>query len=130
MAQAEELCDRVVMIHKGSKVLDESMSRLRRRFDPERVMFEPLDPQADVTALRHVPGVAGVNRRGDEFELRLLPRTDPASVIREAATRVVPARVEIARLKLEDMFVNIVRGGGESEQALREHLQGLTGAVA
>ena len=33
MAQAEELCDRVVMIHKGRKVLDEPMSNLRRQFD-------------------------------------------------------------------------------------------------
>jgi ABC-2 type transport system ATP-binding protein len=130
MAQAEELCDRVVMIHKGSKVLDESMSKLRRRYDPARVIFEPLDPGADIGALRSVPGVGAVVARGDEYELQLAAGTDPAAVIREAAARVVPARVEIARLGLEDMFVNIVRGGGESEQALREHLQGLTGAVA
>jgi len=130
MAQAEELCDRVVMIHKGSKVLDESMSKLRRRYDTARVLFEPLDPHADSSALRAVPGVSSVSALGDEFELRLAPGTDPAAVIREAAARVVPARVEIARLKLEDMFVSIVRGEGESEQALREHLQGLTGAVA
>jgi hypothetical protein len=51
--------------------------------------------------------------------------------MRDAAARLVPARVEIARLRLEDVFVNIVRGqGGDSEQALREHLQGLTGAVS
>mgnify|MGYP005812240181 FL=1 len=130
MAQAEELCDRVVMIHRGSKVLDEPMSKLRRRFDTTRVLFEPLDPGADPLALHAVPGVAAVQRRGDEFELRLAPGTDPAAVIREAAARVIPARAEIARLRLEDMFVDIVRGGGESEQALREHLQGLTGAVA
>jgi ABC-2 type transport system ATP-binding protein len=130
MAQAEELCDRVVMIHKGSKVLDESMSKLRRRYDSARVIFEPLDPGADIGALRTVPGVGAVVARGDEYELQLAAGTDPAAVIRDAAARVVPARVEIARLRLEDMFVNIVRGGGESEQALREHLQGLTGAVA
>jgi ABC-2 type transport system ATP-binding protein len=130
MAQAEELCDRVVMIHKGSKVLDESMSKLRRRYDAARVIFEPLDPAADIGALRSVPGVGAVVARGDEYELQLAAGTDPAAVIRDAAARVVPARVEIARLRLEDMFVSIVRGGGESEQALREHLQGLTGAVA
>jgi ABC-2 type transport system ATP-binding protein len=131
MAQAEELCDRVVMIHKGSKVLDEPMTLLRRRYDTSRVMFEPLDPDASADTLRAVPGVASIGSHGGEFELRLVPGTDPSAVIRDAASRVVPARVEIARLRLEDMFVNIVRRESpDTEQALRDHLKGLTGAAA
>ncbi len=130
MAQAEELCDRVVMIHKGGKVLDEDLSKLRRRFDTSRVLFEPLDDSIDGTLLREVPGVLSVESRGGEHELHLAPGTDPAAVMREAAARFAPARVEIARMRLEDTFVSIVREGSESEQALREHLQGLTGAAA
>jgi ABC-2 type transport system ATP-binding protein len=131
MAQAEELCDRVVMIHKGRKVLDQPMASLRRQFDTSRVLFEPLDPGFDGAALRGVPGVTAVQARGGEYELRLAAGTDAGGVMREVAARGTPARVEFARLRLEDMFVNIVRGeAGESEQALREHLQGLTGAVA
>ena len=130
MAQAEELCDRVVMIHKGRKVLDEEMSRLRRRFDTSRVLFEPLDASVDGALLRELPGVLSVESRGSEHELRLAAGTDPAGVMREAAARIAPARVEIARMRLEDTFVSIVREGRESEQALREHLQGLTGAAA
>jgi ABC-2 type transport system ATP-binding protein len=131
MAQAEELCDRVVMIHKGRKVLDESMAKLRRRYDTSRVLFEPLDASVDSSLLRSVPGVAGVTAHDGEYELKLQAGADPAAVIREAAGRVVPARVEIARVRLEDMFVGIVRGdAGESEAALRQHLQGMTGAAA
>ena len=129
MAQAEELCDRVVMIHKGRKVLDEPMTRLKRQYDTSRVLFEPLDPQAgDAEVLRGLPGVATVTGRDGEYELRLAAGTDPTVVIREAAGRVLPARVEIARVRLEDTFVGIVKGqtGGESEEALRQHLQGLT----
>ncbi len=129
MAQAEELCDRVVMIHKGAKVLDEGMSKLRRRFDNRRVLFEPLDAAADGRVLRDVPGVLSVQPGGGEYELTLAAGADPAAVIRDAATRLAPARVEIARMRLEDTFVSIVREGRESEQALREHLQGLTGAA-
>lgn len=133
MAQAEELCDRVVMIHKGRKVLDESMNTLRRRYDTTRVLFEPLDAAASLSGLRDVPGVVSVQQRDAEAELRLSPGTDPAAVIREAAARVVPARIEIARITLEDVFVGIVRGqvgGDESEAALRQHLQGLSGGKA
>jgi ABC-2 type transport system ATP-binding protein len=130
MAQAEELCDRVVMIHKGRKVLDEPMSKLRRQYDTSRVLFEPLSPQSDDrVTLSGVTGVAGVSGDDGEYQLKLLPGTEPAAVIREAAGRLVPARVEIARIRLEDIFVGIVKdsAAGESEQALRQHLQGLTG---
>jgi len=130
MAQAEELCDRVVMINRGRKVLDEPMSSLRRRFDPTRVLFEPLDADARLDELRHLPGVQSMQQRDGEAELQLAPGTDPSAVIRAAAAVVVPARVEIARIRLEDVFVSMVRseaGGGESEVALRQHLQGLSG---
>ena len=132
MAQAEELCDRVVMINKGRKVLDEPMSTLRRRFDPTRVLFEPLDANARLDSLRDVPGVESVRQGEMEAELRLAPGTDPSAVIRAAAAAVVPARIEIARIRLEDVFVSIVRSeaGGESEAALRQHLQGLGGEKA
>jgi ABC-2 type transport system ATP-binding protein len=133
MAQAEELCDRVVMIHKGRKVLDESMNTLRRRYDPTRVLFEPLDAGANLSGLREIPGVVSMRQNDGEAELRLSPGTDPAAVIRDAAARVVPARIEIARITLEDVFVGIVRGqdgGDEAEAALRQHLQGLSGGKA
>jgi ABC-2 type transport system ATP-binding protein len=130
MAQAEELCDRVVMIHKGRKVLDEPMAKLRRRYDTRRVLFEPLDAAADVGGLREVPGVVAVQGAGGEYELRLAAGADPAEVMRAVSARIAPARIEIARMRLEDTFIDIVRGHGESEQALREHLQGLTGEVA
>jgi ABC-2 type transport system ATP-binding protein len=130
MAQAEELCDRVVMIHRGRKVLDEPMSKLRRRFDTRRVLFEPLDAAADVGTLREVPGILSVARAGGEYELELAAGTDPSDIMRAVSARIAPARIEIARMRLEDTFISIVREGGESEQALREHLQGLTGAAA
>ena len=129
MAQAEELCDRVVMIHKGQKVLDEPMANLRRQYDRSRVLFEPLEPRAgDAEALRAMAGVVRVAGQDGGFELHLDAGTDPAAVMREVVARIVPARVEIARLRLEDMFVDIVRRetGGESVEALRHHLQGLT----
>src|SRR6187399_3216887 len=46
MANAEEMCQHVVMIHQGRKVLDEAMAGLRRQFDPRTIHFEPLDENA------------------------------------------------------------------------------------
>src|SRR5687767_1100479 len=42
MAHAEELCQHIVMIHQGRKVLDEPMAGLRRQFDMRVIRFEPL----------------------------------------------------------------------------------------
>ena len=43
MQQAEEICDHVVMIHRGRKVLDDPVSSIRSRYDPRALVFEPLD---------------------------------------------------------------------------------------
>jgi ABC-2 type transport system ATP-binding protein len=117
MAQAEELCERVVMIHRGRKVLDEPMDGLRRRYDPRTVLFEPLDPAADLTPLRAVPGVETVEPAGGTYRVRLGAGVDPASCLPRMAAAVAPARLELARLRLEDVFVRIVADGGEAEGA-------------
>ena len=64
MAHAEELCQHIVMIHQGRKVLDEPMAGLRRQFDPRVIRVEPLDEGAPMGVLRQIPGVADVKTDG------------------------------------------------------------------
>src|SRR5512137_2529045 len=52
MTHAEQLCDRVVMIHRGEKVLDQTMAGIHETFDPRQIQFEPLAPDADIARLR------------------------------------------------------------------------------
>jgi ABC-2 type transport system ATP-binding protein len=132
MAHAEEMCQHVVMIHKGKKVLDEPMAGLRRQYDRRTVRLELLAPDADVSALRGLPGVESVQAAGDGWEIRLAEETDPVGAIRAVASVVAPARIELARLRLEDVFIRLVteEPGAESEQALRANLQGLAGEAA
>nr|PZN81375.1 MAG: hypothetical protein DIU56_00015 [Pseudomonadota bacterium] len=129
MAHAEELCERIVMIHKGRKVLDEPMAALRRRFDTRKVRFEPLDETADLEPLSRFPGVVRMVRTGEGCELELAENVDAAGIMRNAAAAIAPARIELARLRLEDIFIRLVAADGRglemSEQALRTHLQGL-----
>ncbi len=126
MAQAEELCDRVVMIHKGCKVLDEPMANLRRQFDLRRIRFEPLDAGADLHPLRALSFVESLVADGESCEVLLAPGTDPAGAMRSIAATVAPARIELVRRRLEDVFVELVAADGkDSAHALRSHLQGL-----
>jgi ABC-2 type transport system ATP-binding protein len=128
MANAEELCQQIVMIHKGRKVLDDPMSGLRRQFDTRRILLEPLDPAADLGALRTIAGVEQIKVNGEGCEITLAANTQPSEMIRAVASLVAPARIEFARVRLEDVFIRLVTGtagGDESTQALRTHLQGL-----
>ena len=128
MAHAEELCEQIVMIHRGRKVLDEPMAGLRRQFDTRTIRLEPLDASADLAALGTLGGVERVRLTDDGCEIRLAEGREPGEMIRAVASRVAPARIELARVRLEDVFVRLVtgtEGADESAQALRTHLQGL-----
>ena len=128
MPHAEELCQHVVMIHKGRKVLDEPMSGLRRQYDDSIIRFEPLYADADLSPLRALPGVFEIRPLDGGCELHLVPGTNPAIVMREIAAEVAPARLELARVRLEDVFVRLVSEStatADAERALRANLQGL-----
>jgi ABC-2 type transport system ATP-binding protein len=111
MTHAEQLCDHVVMIHRGEKVLDRSMAEIRDTFDPHRILFEPLDPSADAATLRSVAGVVSITSDNSTWDVALDPGASAADVIPRLVAAVTPSRVEIRRPTLEDVFVSIVSGG-------------------
>ena len=131
MANAEEMCEHVVMIHQGRKVLDEAMSGLRRQFDPRTIHFEPLEAHASPASLAGVLGVERVESMDGIYRITLLPGTDPASVMARLAAALAPARIELARLRLEDVFVRIVAEGPQGDAASKALRASVTeGALA
>lgn len=115
MTHAEQLCDHVVMIHRGDKVLDQTMAGIRDAFDPHRIEFEPLDPGADMQRLRSTQGVSALVRNGPSWEVRLEKHAHAGDVIPALVAAVVPSRVEVSRPTLEDVFVSIVSGDASTE---------------
>jgi ABC-2 type transport system ATP-binding protein len=111
MIHAEQLCDQVVMIHRGEKVLDQTIAGIRASFDPRSIIFEPLDRDADASVLALVPGVRQVRRDGAEWEVLLDDHAEPSRVIQAVAAAMPPSRIEVRRPSLEDVFVSIVEGG-------------------
>jgi ABC-2 type transport system ATP-binding protein len=126
MPHAEELCDHVVMMHRGRKVLDEPLSRIRRQYDPRAIRLEPLDRDADLTPLDALPEVERVSPADGGCEIRLVDGTNPAGAIPRIAAAVPAGRIEIARPRLEDVFIRIVTDGiadADTDTAdLRAHL--------
>jgi len=108
MVQAEELCDHIVMLHQGRKVLDEDLTSIRRRHNPRTLVFEPFERGAETAALTGVDGVAHVARDGSTYRLDLRDGADPVCVMRAVAAAVPPSRLEVQRLSLEDIFIGLV----------------------
>ncbi len=126
MAQAEQVCEHIVMINRGQKVLDDTLATIRRKFDPRTVLFEPMDANADLSPLHAVPGVRHVSQAevGPTREIALNENADPAAVIRDLAAAVAPMRIELHRPSLEDIFIEIVAGKDEvTDPATRERLR-------
>ena len=108
MVQAEEICNHIVMLHKGRKVLDEDLTSIRRRHDPRVLVFEPFDRGADAGLLATLDGVASVSRDGRAYRVDLRDGADPIDVMRAVASTVPPARLEVHRPSLEDIFIGLV----------------------
>jgi len=113
------------MIHRGRKVLDEATAALRRRYDTRTLLFDPLDDNADVDAVRHLPGVTELRHDDTGYAVTLASGGDAPEVMRQIAALMPVARIELARLRLDDIFIGLVSEGDAVSASLRESLRGL-----
>jgi ABC-2 type transport system ATP-binding protein len=126
MYEAEQLCDRLFMIHHGVKVLDATLEEIRARFDPRTVIVEPLaevDPGQAAAALEAVAGLDDVRRTRDGFEVHLERGADARAVMGAVVRELPVRRLELKRVTLEDVFISLVEGtpiaAGETADELR-----------
>ncbi len=115
MTQAEQICDHIVMINNGDKVLDDSLGEIRSKYDPRTILFEPFDPRADVASLKACQGVTDVTTANGAYEISLADGCEPTDAMREIVSAMPAARVELNRPTLEDVFIKIVTGEGGSD---------------
>jgi ABC-2 type transport system ATP-binding protein len=114
MSQAEALCDRVVMIHYGHKVLDNTPSNIHSRFDPRSVAMEPvraLSP-GDVDRIAALPQVESIKQVGKQWQVHARDRVDVAALIPVLSGFVPVRKIELVRPSLEDIFISIVQTSG------------------
>ncbi len=113
MYEAEQLCDRILMIHRGQKVLDATMPEIYARFDPRTMLVQPIHPDA-ANSLRAIDGVIAVDPVDiDSFELKLRDGTDPIDAVRRVAMAIPARRIELKRTSLEDVFIDLVQATGD-----------------
>ena len=127
MAHAETICDHIVMINRGRKVLDMTIEDLQAHHDPKSIIVEPENGAIDGGALERLRGVRRVRRDGATLEAAIDDSADPSAMMRSIFDLGPVRRLERKRVSLEDVFISIVLGtGGESgdgEEALRASLK-------
>lgn len=116
MHQAEQLCEHIVMLHDGRKVLDDTLDTIRARNAPRALRLEPLDAALDVVAALSGSNPLGAVTGVDGYYLIQInegARIDEA--VQTVAARVAPARLELVRPTLEDVFIDIVSRSAAAE---------------
>lgn len=105
MATVEQMCDRVVLINKGEKVLDGRVSDIKASYGKNTLI---LAFEGDGSFLKSLPGVVGVNDTGRYAELKLGPGADPQAILRAASDRLKITRFEVVEPSLHDIFIERV----------------------
>jgi len=103
MATAEKMCDVILMIYQGKKVLDGPLEKIQDTYgsDTVRVRLE-----GDGT-LESLPCVSKVTDHGRLKEMRLEPGTDPQELLAALMQRGRVRHFELTRPSLQDIFVRI-----------------------
>jgi ABC-2 type transport system ATP-binding protein len=113
MQQAQDICDYVVLINRGKKVLDDRVATVRATGD----FGIQIDYDGDGEVLRRLRGVRRLNDAGKHAEIFLERNVDPQDILRELVGKVRIQRFDIRTPSLHEIFVRAVGGDtGESEQ--------------
>jgi ABC-2 type transport system ATP-binding protein len=114
MYTAEALCDRVVLINHGTKLLDATLSEVRAQFEPREIRFEPLDESLTASSLQGL-GAASVTPTESQhtaFLIEAAPGHDPQALMRSIIERHRARLIELRRPTLNDIFIALVNATG------------------
>jgi ABC-2 type transport system ATP-binding protein len=110
MEQAEQICDSILMIHKGKKVLDSTLAEVKSTGDKGIL----LDYDGDGSILQSLPGVRRVNDSGKQAELFLQSGADPQAILAALVGKVAVRRFDLRDPSLHEIFIRTV--GGTSDE--------------
>jgi len=112
MAVAERMCDTILMIFRGRKVLDGTLESIQNRYGTDTVRVRTDGGAAALDGLR---GVDRVTDFGQEQELRLDGTRDAQDLVGEMLGRTRVTSFEVMRPSLRDIFLRIA--GPAAEEA-------------
>ena len=106
MEQAESLCDRIVLIHRGRPRLSGTVDEVRRR-EGREAAFVALEGAPD-GAFDGLPGVVAASGTPREAELTLAPDAEPNRLLAALMARGTVRRFEVRAPSLHEIFKRVV----------------------
>ncbi len=131
MQQAERLCDRIVLINRGRKLLDEPTREVRERFTPRELALTPpreSEPAEVAATAAADPAIREARVRDGIVIAALEDEADPRAAMRRLLDAIPLDGVQVRRAGLEEVFVTVVRRDG-GDEAAREAQAELAAAV-
>ncbi len=105
LAQAEALCQRLVLINHGTAILYGALADIRAHYTQHAVRLEATGD------IGHLPGVQAVEQNGRGATLYLTEGTTSQDVLRRLVERDIPVqRFELATPPLDAIFIAAVEG--------------------
>lgn len=111
MNMAETMCDFIMMIYKGRKVLDGTLDSIQAQYGKDTIR---LRVAGGTEQLQAIPGIRALRNLGQYQEVQY--DGDPQDFLRTLTARTRVDLFEITRPSLHDIFVRIA-GPGEKEAA-------------
>jgi ABC-2 type transport system ATP-binding protein len=111
MRLAERMCDWIVMIFQGRKVLDGTLERIQEEHGRDTLRIRA---NISTEALRQFNGVEKVHRLCDAHELQIGSEYDPQDIAMRIMSQTAVRSFEIAKPSLHDIFVKIA--GPQAEE--------------
>ncbi len=105
MEQAEQVCDRLVLINHGAKVLEGPTGEIRRSAGRSLT----IDYEGDSSILHELPGIERLNDAGQTAELTLAPGTDPQQLLQILVDKLRIRRFDTRESSLHEIFVRAVQ---------------------
>jgi ABC-2 type transport system ATP-binding protein len=107
MHQVEELCERILLVHRGRALLYGALDAIREQFCGHAVLVR------SAVALPDLPGVRKVEKNHRGARLDLDPETNPQDILRALLAANVPVeKFEVAAPTLDEIFVQVVQAEG------------------
>ncbi len=112
MNVAESLCDSILMIFRGRKVLDGTLASIQSGYGSDTIRVEI---EGGCSHLGDLPGIEQIKDLGQLQELRMLPGCDSQQVLRTLAARARVISFSVVKPSLHDIFVRIAGPQPEEE---------------
>lgn len=107
MEQAEKLCDYILLINKGEKVIDGALDLVRSQYKSNAVLVEL---EGDGDFIEKLPMVAGTKKDGRKLEVSLVENQSPQEFLKAIVDKVRVHSFEVKTPSLHEIFVHLVGG--------------------